>query len=818
MELPLQLRPIRFPLKLKLIGLFSLVLLGSLTAYAHYALTRFIEDKSAYIYSSVQDVVQDQARDINRLIQQGERTLKMLTSIEQADISKRIFESYHGFVDYREFDLKDNIFTLGIDDPNTLLQYELNSTEVETKTAQVISQIKAAPENQTIYYYLFENKPLVTLATKKNHKIQIALLALGDALNSKNENIQQVLYSPQGSALNNGARDKSLWQFIDDNFKRRMLHQGVQEQSTGTSSNLVSVQITNNDYPISAAIIDRSQAFAVADNLIKKSYLFAIFLLSLATIIGVLFARTLTRSLEILFNGTQRFVQGDFESRVQVESKDEIGALSDSFNYMGQRIVDYMDEMKEKLRLEREVEVAKLVQDSFFPEANGNLESAEFAAFYAPTSECGGDWWGHLNYQNKSAIFIADATGHGVPAALITAAANCCLHTLDELIKQHPSLIDDPAKMLEWFNRAICGAGKQLYMTMFCLVIDPQNKTLTWANAAHNPVLLLPSNIANPTRQDLVSLMTPPSPHLGKANNSNFAKESRSYNDGDTLVFYTDGLLENTNQEDHPYGERRFHQSITTNVNNDLRLWRDQIVKPALQHSGGAPNLDDVTLVLCRLGATQAPTDIEVINKQTVISHLEADHALDYLHANPHINHLIGANSPRLQDEIELLPPFTNQYNFIWNGHSIEEFRNTFDDFLTQQTFTGWFESPRDYLRLIGDELVTNALSPESAQVSVKLCLNHEGIIVEVEDNRGALKRDTLIDALKRARDSHAPRGPSNKKGAGLGLYLVYQSTNQIWLNVIPNKSTKVVCVLETTKRYKNFRSRLTSFHFQEIP
>src|SRR5690606_27430611 len=229
---------------------------------------------------------------------------------------------------------------------------------------------------------------------------------------------------------------------------------------------------------IAMATISKDDAFAVAQGLIEKSYLFAIFLLSLAIIIGILFSRSLTKSLEVLFHGTQSFVGGNFESRVSINSSDEIGALSDSFNYMGKKIVDFMAEMKEKLRLEREVEVAKLVQDSFFPEMNGHLKGSAFAAFYTPASECGGDWWGHLEKDNCSVIFIADATGHGVPAALITATANCALHTLEEVLKTKPELSTRPDQMLEWFNRAICGAGKQLYMTMFCLVIDAKNKKI----------------------------------------------------------------------------------------------------------------------------------------------------------------------------------------------------------------------------------------------------------------------------------------------------------------------------------------------------
>ena len=99
MNTELLLRPIRFPLKLKLISLFSLVLLTSLAAYAHYALTRFIEDKSAYIYSSVQNVAATQSQAINQVINESKRTLDILAFTSDAEQAKRFLRiSQHSLI------------------------------------------------------------------------------------------------------------------------------------------------------------------------------------------------------------------------------------------------------------------------------------------------------------------------------------------------------------------------------------------------------------------------------------------------------------------------------------------------------------------------------------------------------------------------------------------------------------------------------------------------------------------------------------------------------------------------------------------------
>ena len=819
METPLVLRPIRFPLKLKLISLFSLVLLTSLAAYAHYALTRFIEDKSAYIFSSVQEAATTQAKDIEQTLQESKRALVVMAQINDANRIKSVFESFPALIDYREYSFESTNFTLGIADPAALTRNELEREQVEANITKIVTQIKSLPLSQDHIFYLYSGKPIATIIHRLDEvRTQIIHVGLADILARRSDSIKTTIIGPRGEELQPSLiSTEQLFKIAQQDFINKNIKQGVVEKSINAHDTLIGLQQSNSLYPISIASIGKDDAFSVAQNLIEKSYLFAVFLLSLAIIIGILFSRSLTKSLEVLFQGTQSFVGGNFESRVDVNSSDEIGALSDSFNYMGKKIVDFMAEMKEKIRLEREVEVAKLVQDSFFPEMNGAVNGATFSAFYTPASECGGDWWGHLDTQNKSIILIADATGHGVPAALITATANCALHTLEEVLKERPNLANHPDKILEWFNRAICGAGKQLYMTMFCLVVDSTQNKMRWSNAAHNPPLLLPSHIENPTRQNLSPLLTPPSPHLGKDLNSKFPVEESTFSPNDLIVLYTDGIVENTNTENKAYGERRFHQSIVEAKDENITLWCQKIAKLSQDFCLNQPSDDDVTLVLCRLGANK-DEGVKHHSATTVISQLEADQALDFLFTNPQVDHLVGANSPRLQEELEAVPPLVKDFIFNWQGHELNNFRNEFNSLLDDREFPGWFESPRDYLRLISDELVTNALVPDGSQVSVGLSVNDKEIAVIVEDNKGLLDKKTLLNSLKRARDSHAPK--EGGRGAGLGLYLVYQSTNQIWIDVRKNQGTKIICILEATKRYKNFKGRHTSFHFrtQEHP
>ncbi len=815
MNTQLLLRPIRFPLKLKLISLFSLVLLTSLAAYAHYALTRFIEDKSAYIFSSVQSVAASQAQAINQVINESKRTLDILAFTTDAEQSRKIFENIPALIDYRVYDSDRKKFVTGIADQSGLLRSELTKDSIDLKVNQIINNHAFHKQGLKILY-LFPNKPIVTLVYDRNNMIQLAQLSLNEVLASHDNSIRSYLFAPDSMPLteNDATTAQDLYKVVESSFLNVNLKQGVAEAEIDTSISLVGFKGLNSQYPLSITVIEKSKAYSVADQLIKNSYIFAVFLLSIAIIIGILFSRSLTRSLEVLFEGTQKFVLGDFSSRVDVKSKDEIGALSDSFNFMGKRIVEFMEQMKEKVRLEREVEVAKLVQDSFFPDAEGSIGNNTFSAFYAPASECGGDWWGHIEINDKTIFFIADATGHGVPAALITATANCALHTLEEVLKTNHQLGDRPDLILSWFNKAICGAGKQLYMTMLCVVVDNKNNKLIWSNAAHNPAMILSGKVLQPKRSDLIPLLSKPSAHLGKDSDSTFEMDSMDFNPKDLLILFTDGITENTNDQSQAYGDRKFHQSIIESKHESLTLWREGIITKALDFSGGAPSDDDVTLVLCQLGVADSPKDIEHISESTVISRLDPRSAINYLCNNPQIDHLVGFNSPVLEQELQAVLPPLLEFDFNWTGSAVGSFREAIDQYLNSQEFPGWFESPKDYLTLIGDELVTNALSPTSSIVSVNLSLSSQTIRIEVSDNQGHFDKGTLLHAFKRAYDQQSPK--IDGRGAGLGLYLVYQSTNQIWININKNNSTKVTCILEATKRYKNFKGRVTSFHFQQ--
>jgi phosphoserine phosphatase RsbU/P len=155
-------------------------------------------------------------------------------------------------------------------------------------------------------------------------------------------------------------------------------------------------------------------------------------------------------------------------------------------------------------------------------------------------------------------------------------------------------------------------------------------------------------------------------------------------------------------------------------------------------------------------------------------------------------------------------------------------------ELIKTQVWDDFFDTPADYINLMANELVSNALynGPEgkrnganypvdrkdpvflkgSELIQLKLGIDHQSAVLSVIDCFGTLTKEKVIQSLYR---SFKEKTVENKKGgAGLGLYLSYLHGHQFIVNSREGVKTEVIIVIEKTKRYKNYKSRRKSFHF----
>lgn len=197
------------------------------------------------------------------------------------------------------------------------------------------------------------------------------------------------------------------------------------------------------------------------------------------------------------------------------------------------RQLEHQNEELEEWRhnLERDLAAARLTQQSLIPQKPPALGGWEVAARYRPVIQVGGDIYGWLQMREGQVLFwIADATGHGASAALLTALAKLLFH--------HGSVEHDaPAAIMQAVNtdfRNIFGARS--FMTAMCVALDPANGRANVVGAGHPPLLIARHDGST----DAIGSSAPP---LGLVERARFVETIVDLRPGDAFILYTDGLF-----------------------------------------------------------------------------------------------------------------------------------------------------------------------------------------------------------------------------------------------------------------------------------
>jgi phosphoserine phosphatase RsbU/P len=205
---------------------------------------------------------------------------------------------------------------------------------------------------------------------------------------------------------------------------------------------------------------------------------------------------------------------------------------------MRRQLQQQNEELEEwRHNLERDLAAARLTQQSLIPQKPPALPGWEVAACYRPVIQVGGDIYGWLRMRDGRILFwIADATGHGASAALLTALAKLLFH--------HGSVEHDaPAAIMQAVNtdfRNIFGARS--FMTAMCVALDPASGRANVVGAGHPPLLIA----RHDGGADSIASSAPP---LGLVERARFIETIVNLGRGEAFVLYTDGLFGAANGE-----------------------------------------------------------------------------------------------------------------------------------------------------------------------------------------------------------------------------------------------------------------------------
>ena len=230
--------------------------------------------------------------------------------------------------------------------------------------------------------------------------------------------------------------------------------------------------------------------------------------------------------------------------------------------------------------VEQELSTARRIQFSILPQSAPDLYGLGVSLGYERMSEVDGDYFDFLVSEHLLTILVADVSGHGVPAALVS----CMLRVCFAAQKVNAG---NPAAMLSGLGRMLRGSLGGQYVTAACVVIDRNSGTITYAGAGHPPGILV-RNDGESVFLDQNGLFLGPFP------NASYDNMSVPFQSGDRLILYTDGITEARVSEGEEFGRERLREFLLAANETEPKSVLDRLFT---QITKGDPE-DDLTAVL----------------------------------------------------------------------------------------------------------------------------------------------------------------------------------------------------------------------------
>ena len=251
------------------------------------------------------------------------------------------------------------------------------------------------------------------------------------------------------------------------------------------------------------------------------------------------------------------------------------------------------DEVAQRERLNREVEIAREVQERLFPQTLPAIPGLDYAAFCRPALAVGGDYYDFLALPHgQLGVAIGDVSGKGIAAALMMASLQASLR--GEATRAPENLAIAMANI----NRLVYdSSASNRYATFFYGQYDPASGRFDYVNAGHNPPMLFRSHQGawEVIRLEIGGTV------IGLIETFPYQQGSVTIIPGDTLVAFTDGISEAMNHGDDEWGEEALTQSVERCNGLPAKEVLDQIFQDCDSFVAGAKQHDDMTLVVLRV-------------------------------------------------------------------------------------------------------------------------------------------------------------------------------------------------------------------------
>jgi len=336
------------------------------------------------------------------------------------------------------------------------------------------------------------------------------------------------------------------------------------------------------------AVVPKSQVMKSRDEAVYiNSYMQVIVFAALFYLIYMLIKWLVVNNIRKVNANLEQIIHGNLSVTVDVHSSTEFASLSNDINSTVTTLKQLIAETA--ARIDKDLALAKSIQLSALPDAQHALSNArqvDAAAFMGTAKEVGGDFYDvYLLGRDKVAVLIADVSGKGIPAAMFMMQAKA-------IIKNHAEKGLPVNDVFSLANERLCESNDAgMFVTAWMGILDLRTGHMTYANAGHNPPVIM--------RKDRAPeyLQCRPGFILAGMDGVNYKLQELDLAPGDRIFLYTDGVTEATDLNETLYGEDRLLKFLTDNSGLDTEKTLLAVKQDIDEFVGEAEQFDDITMV-----------------------------------------------------------------------------------------------------------------------------------------------------------------------------------------------------------------------------
>jgi sigma-B regulation protein RsbU (phosphoserine phosphatase) len=267
----------------------------------------------------------------------------------------------------------------------------------------------------------------------------------------------------------------------------------------------------------------------------------------------------------------------------------QLGEMAQSFDRMTESIVSLLSTVAEKERLQSEIEIAATIQRNLLPKEGPRFRGVSFSAHFEPTASIGGDYYDVFNIdKSRLAVAIGDVSGHGLSTGLVMAMVKAAITTL----------VDEGADERSLFERlnglVYRSTERRAFMTLAFTIFDLAEGKIRHTNAGHLYPYLLRDGQPSP-----MTIESPSLP-LGVRESITTRTVTLDLQEGDAIVYLSDGIIEAQNDSGDPFGFDHLETLLAQQADRSPAAIRDRILDAVANHSGTRPADDDRTVMVLR--------------------------------------------------------------------------------------------------------------------------------------------------------------------------------------------------------------------------